>query len=66
MVKHLEDLSRILDPQLVLKRGFSITRLNGRTIGDHNAPEPGQDISIETFSEQLTAKLTAIETKKEE
>ena len=66
MVKHLEDLSRILDPQLVLKRGFSITRLNGRTIGEHNAPEPGQDISIETFSEQLTAKLTAIETKKEE
>ena len=65
-VKHLEDLRRMLDPQLVLKRGFSITRLNGRTIGEGNIPEPGQDISIETYAEQLTAKVTATNKKQED
>ncbi len=64
MVKHMEDLSRMLDPQLVLKRGFSITRLNGRIISEGNMPEKGESISIETFEEHFSAKL--IDKKKKE
>lgn len=55
-LQRFEDLVRVLDPVNVLRRGYAIARLNGRTINDQNQPVAGDEIEIET--EKNTVKST--------
>ncbi len=57
----LERQIRLLDPKNVLKRGYSIARVNGSVIAKDNPVSEQSKIVIETFDYQLTAKVETIE-----
>lgn len=46
---------QLLDPKNVLKRGYSITRIGGKTVGNSNTPEQGQQLEIETYDLRISA-----------
>lgn len=46
---------QLLDPQNVLKRGYSITRIGGKTVGGLNVPEKGQQLEIVTYDMKISA-----------
>jgi exodeoxyribonuclease VII large subunit len=50
----LQQTAISLDPQLILKRGYSITTLNGKAVHDGKQLKPGDE--IETRLEQGTIK----------
>lgn len=60
LLENLEHKVKILDPQSVIKRGFTITRHAGKPIPPGFVPEEG--LAIET--EHLNGKFTSIITKK--
>jgi exodeoxyribonuclease VII large subunit len=41
----LENSVRLLDPRNVLKRGFSITLVNGKALTDENEVKSGEEIT---------------------
>ncbi len=47
----------MLDPQLLLKRGYSITLHNGRAVKDATALNIGDDITTITASGKLTSVI---------
>lgn len=51
---------RLLDPQNVLKRGFSITTLNGKTLGESNRPNSGEKITTRTATFTLESEVSSI------
>lgn len=53
----------LLDPVNVLKRGFSITRFQGKAISPDNIPLPGAHIETETFKQHLTSTVTILKQK---
>ena len=55
----LENTVRNLDPQNVLKRGFSLTMFNGKTINELNLPMVGDEIT--TITAQNILKSTVQE-----
>ncbi|MFM6934019.1 MAG: exodeoxyribonuclease VII large subunit [Flavobacteriales bacterium] len=59
----LEEKVKFLDPIHVLKRGYSITRINGKIITDQSLIEPDMDIETETIQGSFTSKVTSIPTK---
>ena len=65
--KTIEQLKRsiqLLDPKNVLKRGYSIARLNGKTISESNVPKENDELEIESFEYRLTTKVSRISTIK--
>ncbi|GAA4311079.1 exodeoxyribonuclease VII large subunit [Compostibacter hankyongensis] len=59
----LEALQRIvtnLDPVNVLRRGYSITRLNGRSVKAQEQVKEGDILETQLFDGGLTSKVTAI------
>lgn len=61
--KTIEQLQRsiqLLDPKNVLKRGYSISRLNGKTISNSNVPKVNDELGIESFEYTLTTKVNKI------
>jgi exodeoxyribonuclease VII large subunit len=50
----LERQIQLLDPKNVLKRGYSITRIGGKTVGYLNIPEKGQQLEIETYDLKIS------------
>jgi exodeoxyribonuclease VII large subunit len=55
-LKAMEDLIRVMDPIHVLRRGYSLVRLSGKTIHADNMPVLGNELEIET--EKLIVKST--------
>lgn len=55
-------LIRLLDPRNVLKRGYSITTLNGKTVNDTNLPELGEKITIETYDTTIESTVNHVTT----
>jgi hypothetical protein len=51
-----------VDPQQVLKRGYSITLVNGKILSPQNLPD--LNIEIETISEEYSIKSTINAIKK--
>ena len=49
---------QLLDPQSVLRRGFTITRVNGKAIGMESLPEDASEIETETINELIYSKFT--------
>lgn len=66
--KNLEQLERaiqLLDPKNVLKRGYSISRLNGKTISESNVPKENDELEIESFEYTLKTKVEVITNNKQ-
>ena len=61
-ISEMENMVRLMDPKNVLKRGYSITTINGQTIQKNNQAEIGDTITTITFDFELTSTLI----KKEE
>jgi len=64
-LNQIEKTIQLLDPKNVLKRGFSISRLNGKTISKENMPAINDVMDIESFDYKLSVKVTEISTEKE-
>jgi exodeoxyribonuclease VII large subunit len=56
-VIQLERLLRSLDHQNILKRGFSISRLNGRIVKDAHQAKPGETLTTLLYKGQLQSKI---------
>lgn len=61
--KSLEQLQRsieLLDPKNVLKRGYSISRLNGKTISESNVPKENDELEIESYEFLVSTKVSKV------
>jgi exodeoxyribonuclease VII large subunit len=59
-VQQLEEKVQFLDPIHVLKRGYSITRINGKAIDEHARIEIDTEIETQTIQGTISAKVTSI------
>jgi exodeoxyribonuclease VII large subunit len=59
-VNQLEEKVQFLDPIHVLKRGYSITRINGKAIDEHAIINLDAEIETQTIQGNFLAKVTAI------
>ncbi|MEI8116516.1 MAG: exodeoxyribonuclease VII large subunit [Flavobacteriia bacterium] len=59
-VHRLEEKVQFLDPIHVLKRGYSITRINGKAIDEHVLIEIDADIETQTIQGTISSKVTSI------
>ncbi|HOI87149.1 MAG TPA: exodeoxyribonuclease VII large subunit [Lentimicrobium sp.] len=57
-VDNLDARVQLLDPRHVLKRGFSITRYNGKALGHDALPEAGTTIETETAEGLISSIVT--------
>lgn len=57
-LQRLEDMLRVLRPENTLRRGFSITRLDGKTVTDPAAVPPGSIIETTFANGVLTSRTT--------
>lgn len=56
-ISEMENMVRLMDPKNVLKRGYSITTINGQTIQKNNQAEIGDTITTITYDFELTSTL---------
>ena len=59
-VNQIEEKVQFLDPIHVLKRGYSITRMNGKAIDEKSIIELDAHIETETIQGTISAKVTSI------
>jgi len=57
-LSQLEHSIKLMDPLNVLKRGYSITTINGKTIGENNSVELGDKITTKTSTFKLVSTIT--------
>jgi exodeoxyribonuclease VII large subunit len=62
-LKNFEQTIRLLSPQNVLNRGYSITTINGKTVSKKNPVEVGDEINTRTAELSITS---TVKSKKEE
>ena len=55
---------RILHPENVLKRGYSISILNGKAVTDSNEITPGDEIQTILYNGELTSVITKKQDKR--
>ena len=65
-ISQLEKTVRILSPENVLKRGYSITLFKGKTVSLENAPTENDEIETITANAILKAKVISNKVKSEE
>jgi exodeoxyribonuclease VII large subunit len=63
-IDHLSGIVRLLDPVNVLKRGYSITTYQGKTIHPEMGIKPGNEIEISTSEMTVLATIGSINVKK--
>lgn len=56
-LQNIESLINVLNPEATLKRGYSITRLNGKAITNSNVVSPGDIIVTQTAEGQIISKV---------
>jgi exodeoxyribonuclease VII large subunit len=59
-VNQIEEKVQFLDPIHVLKRGFSITRINGKAIDEKSIIDIDTAIETETIQGTISAKVTSV------
>lgn len=64
-VTQLENTVRLLSPENVLKRGYSMTLFKGRVISEANQPAENESIETHTHEVIVHSKVTAIANKKQ-
>jgi exodeoxyribonuclease VII large subunit len=62
-IDQLEKTVRILSPENVLKRGYSMTLLKGKTVSLNNLPSDNDEIETITADSTLKSKVIAVEKK---
>ncbi|MCB9246218.1 MAG: exodeoxyribonuclease VII large subunit [Flavobacteriales bacterium] len=62
---HMSQRLRDLSPAQILRRGFSITRLNGRSIRNSQDVQPGELIESTLFKGKLLSTITRIDQNNE-
>lgn len=60
-IRQMEDMVRLLDPFNVLKRGFSISTVNGETIKSNTKLQIGTKVKTLTVDFELTSEIIQIE-----
>ncbi|MBX2949418.1 MAG: exodeoxyribonuclease VII large subunit [Crocinitomicaceae bacterium] len=55
---------QLLDPKNVLKRGYSIVRMEGKSVAASNSPKAGEQLDIETYDFKISATIDQVETNK--
>ena len=60
----IEDKISLLSPANVLKRGFSITRINGFSMRDTNKIKVGDSIETELYEGKISSKVETIKQNK--
>ena len=63
---HLTHSVRLMDPINVLKRGYSITTINGKTISAENPAEEGNIIQTKTATFTLESEVASIQDNEQE
>jgi exodeoxyribonuclease VII large subunit len=53
----MEEKVKFLDPIQVLKRGFSITRINGKVIDEHTKLELAAEIETQTIQGSIISTI---------
>lgn len=61
LLEKLENQVRLLDPVNTLKRGYSITTMNGKTINSENPVKEGDTITTRTANFTLDSTVTKLE-----
>lgn len=56
-LKNLEDMLRLLSPENTLKRGYSITRVNGKAIYDPSTLKPGDEILTRLYRGEIRSSV---------
>lgn len=64
-LKAIADKIEILSPQNTLRRGYSITTVNGRAISDTSALKPGDMVTTQLARGSFDSEITEIKDKKE-
>jgi exodeoxyribonuclease VII large subunit len=59
----LDSKIKLLSPEQVLKRGFTITLLNGKSISKENKAKIGDKITTFTYSEKIESSIQKIDNK---
>lgn len=59
-VEKIEHSIHLLDPIHVLKRGYSITTINGKTVSRENAPKKGQKMNVRTADFDIEVETSNI------
>lgn len=63
---HLIRSVELMDPINVLKRGYSITTLNKKTIGENNRPTVGEKVITRTATFTVESEITEVNDQKDE
>jgi exodeoxyribonuclease VII large subunit len=62
-VQQLEEKVQFLDPIHVLKRGYSITRINGKAIDEHVLIPVDAELETQTVQGTISSKVTSVSRK---
>ena len=62
-IQQLEQTVKLVDPQNVLKRGYSITLIDGKLVTDLASLNEDQTITTTTYQGTITSKITALNKK---
>lgn len=65
-IDQLSQSVRLLDPIHVLKRGYSITQIQGKSISETNRPKDGDTISTRTANFTITSTVNELKENKDE
>lgn len=58
VLEKFEQMIRLTDPQNVLRRGYSITLFQGKSVSEKNLPQKGDTLLIQTASHFLHSQVT--------
>lgn len=56
-LRNLENMLRVLSPENTLRRGYSVTRINGKAILDASQVKPGDDITTVLHTGEITSQV---------
>lgn len=62
----LEKHIKLMDPQQLLKRGYTLTLFNGKAIGAANPVVPGNEIETITFEQKIVSRVILTEAADEQ
>jgi exodeoxyribonuclease VII large subunit len=62
-LNQIEKTVRILSPENVLKRGYSITLFKGKTVSKTNLPSSNDEIETITLDKVMKSKIVEVESK---
>jgi exodeoxyribonuclease VII large subunit len=62
-LQQLEQSIKLMDPIQVLKRGYSISLIDGKTINENTKIEKGTVILTKTFYGEIESEVTKVDTR---